>query len=139
MVAKYWIESIARLPVEVEIASEFRYREPAMPKGGAAISVSQSGETADTLAALRYAKEQGQKIIAIVNAGELDRPRGRRRAADLGRPRDRRRLDQGLHHAARRPRCRRHRAGAGARRISHEREAELVGLLTEMPRAPARC
>src|SRR5712671_6929710 len=70
IVAKYWLERIARISVEIDIASEFRYRAPAMPKGGAAIFVSQSGETADTLAALRYAKAQGQKIIAIVNQPE---------------------------------------------------------------------
>src|SRR5258708_3516374 len=67
IVAKYWLERIARISLEIDIASEFRYRAPAMPKGGAAIFVSQSGETADTLAALRYAKAQGQKIIAVVN------------------------------------------------------------------------
>jgi glutamine---fructose-6-phosphate transaminase (isomerizing) len=67
IVAKYWFERIARISVETDIASEFRYRAPTMPRGGAAIFVSQSGETADTLAALRYARAQGQKIIAIVN------------------------------------------------------------------------
>ena len=70
IVTKYWLERIARISVEIDIASEFRYRESAMPKGGAAIFVSQSGETADTLAALRYAKAQGQKIIAVVNQPE---------------------------------------------------------------------
>ena len=70
IVAKYWLERIARIPVEIDIASEFRYRAPAMPRGGAAIFVSQSGETADTLAALRYAKSQNQKIIAVVNQPE---------------------------------------------------------------------
>ena len=70
MVAKYWLESLARVPVEVDIASEFRYRGAAMPKGGVALFVSQSGETADTLAALRYAKDQGQKILSIVNVPE---------------------------------------------------------------------
>src|SRR6202171_5768994 len=70
MVAKYWLERMARISVEIDIASEFRYRAPAMPTGGAAIFVSQSGETADTLAALRYAKAQGQKIIAVVNQPE---------------------------------------------------------------------
>jgi glutamine---fructose-6-phosphate transaminase (isomerizing) len=70
VVAKYWLEQIARISVEVDIASEFRYRAPAMPRGGASIFVSQSGETADTLAALRYAKAQGQKIIAVVNQPE---------------------------------------------------------------------
>jgi len=70
VVAKYWLERIAHIAVEVDIASEFRYRAPAMPPGGAAMFVSQSGETADTLAALRYAKAQGQKIIAVVNQPE---------------------------------------------------------------------
>jgi glucosamine--fructose-6-phosphate aminotransferase (isomerizing) len=70
LVAKYWLERIARIPVETDVASEFRYREPAMPKDGAALVISQSGETADTLAALRYCREAGQKIIAIVNQPE---------------------------------------------------------------------
>jgi glucosamine--fructose-6-phosphate aminotransferase (isomerizing) len=67
MVAKYWFEKIARLPVEVDLASEFRYREPPMIENGGCLFVSQSGETADTLAALRYAKEQGQYCLSIVN------------------------------------------------------------------------
>jgi glucosamine--fructose-6-phosphate aminotransferase (isomerizing) len=66
-VAKYWFERLARLPVEVDVASEFRYREPPMRKGDLAIFISQSGETADTLAALRYAKEQGQHTLSVVN------------------------------------------------------------------------
>ena len=70
MVAKYWIEQIARVPVEVDIASEFRYRAMALPKGGLALFISQSGETADTLAALRYCREQGQHIVGVVNAPE---------------------------------------------------------------------
>ncbi len=70
LIAKYWFEKYARLPVEVDIASEFRYREPPMPEGGLALFVSQSGETADTLAALRYCAEQGQHIASIVNVQE---------------------------------------------------------------------
>lgn len=66
-VAKYWFERLARLPVEIDIASEFRYREAPMTKGDAMLVISQSGETADTLAALRYAKEQGQHILSVVN------------------------------------------------------------------------
>jgi len=66
-VAKYWFEQIARLPVEIDIASEFRYREAPMPEGGVALYISQSGETADTLAALRYAKAQKQRILSVVN------------------------------------------------------------------------
>ena len=70
MVAKYWFEQIARLPVEVELGSEFRYRAPPLPEGGVCIAVSQSGETADTLAAVRYAKAQKQHILAVVNVPE---------------------------------------------------------------------
>ncbi|MBT7138056.1 MAG: glutamine--fructose-6-phosphate transaminase (isomerizing) [Rhodospirillaceae bacterium] len=70
LTAKYWFEQIARVPVEVDIASEFRYRGMVMPEGGLAIFISQSGETADTLAALRYCREQGQKILSIVNVAE---------------------------------------------------------------------
>ena len=70
MVAKYWFEKLARLPVEVEVASELRYREPPLPEGGVCIAVSQSGETVDTLAALRYAKAQGQTVLSVVNVPE---------------------------------------------------------------------
>ena len=70
LTAKYWLESIARVTVEADIASEFRYRGAHMPEGGVAVFISQSGETADTLAALRYAKDQGQKILSIVNVPE---------------------------------------------------------------------
>ena len=67
MVAKYWFERFAHLPVEVDIASEFRYRSAPLGPGGLAIVVSQSGETADTLASLRYAREHGQHVLSIVN------------------------------------------------------------------------
>ena len=67
LVAKYWFEHLARLPVDIDVASEFRYREAPLTAGGLAIFVSQSGETADTLATLRYAKEQKQHILSIVN------------------------------------------------------------------------
>jgi glutamine---fructose-6-phosphate transaminase (isomerizing) len=70
MVGKYWFEKLARLPVETDVASELRYRNPVYSKAGAALFVSQSGETADTLAALRDAKAQGQTTIAIVNVAE---------------------------------------------------------------------
>ena len=66
-VAKYWFEQLARIPVEVDVASEFRYREAPLLEGGLAIFISQSGETADTLAGLRYAKSQGQSILSVVN------------------------------------------------------------------------
>lgn len=67
LTAKYWFEKFARLPVEIDVASEFRYREVPMADNGLMIVVSQSGETADTLASLRYAKEQGQHVMAVVN------------------------------------------------------------------------
>jgi glucosamine--fructose-6-phosphate aminotransferase (isomerizing) len=67
LVGKYWLERYARIPVEIDIASEFRYREPPLAQGGLALFVSQSGETADTLATLRYCKAQGQSIASIVN------------------------------------------------------------------------
>lgn len=70
LTAKYWFEQIARLPVEVDIASEFRYREPPIPGRTAALFVSQSGETADTLAALRYCEGKADKILSVVNVPE---------------------------------------------------------------------
>ncbi|WP_292313068.1 glutamine--fructose-6-phosphate transaminase (isomerizing) [Marivivens sp.] len=69
-VAKYWFEQIAGLPVEIDVASEFRYREPPITEGTVALFVSQSGETADTLAALRYCAGKADKIVAVVNVPE---------------------------------------------------------------------
>jgi glucosamine--fructose-6-phosphate aminotransferase (isomerizing) len=69
-VGRYWFEQIARLPVDIDIASEFRYREVPMPKDGACLFISQSGETIDTLAALRYARETDQTIVSVVNVPE---------------------------------------------------------------------
>ena len=70
LVAKFWIERYARVSVEVDISSEFRYRETPLPKDGLTLFISQSGETADTLAALRYAKSQSQHIVSLVNVRE---------------------------------------------------------------------
>ena len=67
LVGKYWFERLARIPVDIDIASEFRYREAPMASHGLALFISQSGETADTLAGLRYAKEQGQHVMSVVN------------------------------------------------------------------------
>jgi glucosamine--fructose-6-phosphate aminotransferase (isomerizing) len=67
LVAKYWFERFARLPVEIDVASEFRYREAPLTTGGLALFVSQSGETADTLATLRYARAHKQHVLAVVN------------------------------------------------------------------------
>jgi glucosamine--fructose-6-phosphate aminotransferase (isomerizing) len=70
LVAKYWFERLARLPVDIDVASEFRYREMPLSSKDAALFVSQSGETADTLASLRYCKAQGMQIGAVVNVRE---------------------------------------------------------------------
>ncbi|GFE51283.1 glutamine--fructose-6-phosphate aminotransferase [isomerizing] [Roseobacter cerasinus] len=70
LTAKYWFEQIARLPVDVDVASEFRYREPPVPARTTALFVSQSGETADTLAALRYCADKADKIVSVVNVSE---------------------------------------------------------------------
>src|SRR5882672_4347720 len=70
LIGKYWFEKLARLPVEADFASELRYRHPVYPEGGLALYVSQSGETADTLAAMRDAKAHGQRIAAIANVRE---------------------------------------------------------------------
>ena len=134
LVAKYWLERIARIAVEVDIASEFRYRAPAMPRGGAAIFISQSGETADTLAALRYAKSQRQHVIAVVNqpessiAREADIVLPTLAGPEIGVASTKAFTTQlavlgALTIAMARAR--------GA--ITHEREAALVGHLTEIP------
>ena len=140
-VAKYWFEGLARLPVEIEVASEFRYREPPLGPGTLGLFVSQSGETADTLAALRYVRGPGRPHRLGRQRRELDhRPRERRRAADPRRPRDRRRLDQGLHLPAHRAR----RAGARRRppaRPARRRRGGAPGRRARRragPRSPAR-
>ncbi len=79
MVAKYWFETFARVPVDIDVASEFRYRDPVLEAGGLALFISQSGETADTLAALRHCKDNGQTIAVVVNVPTSSMAR----AADL--------------------------------------------------------
>jgi glutamine---fructose-6-phosphate transaminase (isomerizing) len=134
VVAKYWLERIARIAVDIDIASEFRYRAPAMPPGGAAIFVSQSGETADTLAALRYAKTQGQKIIAVINQAESSIAR----EADVVLPTlagpeigvaSTKAFTTQLAVLASMTLALARARGA----IDHAREAELVGVMTEIP------
>ena len=117
MIGKYWFEKLARLPVEADVASELRYRNPVYPKGGLCLYVSQSGETADTLAAMRDAKAAGQTVAAIVNVPESSIAR----EADVvwptyAGPGDRRRFDQGLHLPARGARLACHRGRARAAR-----------------------
>ncbi len=70
LVGRHWFESIARLPCDADIASEFRYRDPPLPKGGLGLLISQSGETADTLAALRAMRAQGQTVLSVLNVAE---------------------------------------------------------------------
>jgi glucosamine--fructose-6-phosphate aminotransferase (isomerizing) len=70
LVGRYWIESLARLPVDADVASELRYRDPPLAEGGGAILVSQSGETADTMAALRLLRGGGQRVLSVVNVPE---------------------------------------------------------------------
>ena len=67
LVARYWFEQLARLPVEIDVASEARYREAPLERDGLTLVISQSGETADTLASLRYARSQGQHTLSVVN------------------------------------------------------------------------
>ena len=134
LVAKYWLESVARIAVEVDIASEFRYRAPAMPRGGAAIFISQSGETADTLAALRYARAQAQHIIAVVNqpessiAREADAVLPTLAGPEIGVASTKAFTTQLAVLAALTVAMARARGA-----ITHEREVELVGHLTEIP------
>ena len=134
LVAKNWLERIARIAVEVDIASEFRYRAPAMPQGGAAIFISQSGETADTLAALRYARSQAQRIIAVVNqpessiAREADIVLPTLAGPEIGVASTKAFTTQLAVLAALTVAMARARGA-----ISHEREAELVRHLTEIP------
>jgi glucosamine--fructose-6-phosphate aminotransferase (isomerizing) len=70
MVGRYWIEQVARIPVDADVASELRYRDPPLPEGGAAVMISQSGETADNLAAMKMLRDRGQTILSIVNVPE---------------------------------------------------------------------
>jgi glucosamine--fructose-6-phosphate aminotransferase (isomerizing) len=70
LTGRFWLESLARMPTDADVASEFRYRAPPMPAGGLGLLISQSGETADTLAALRYMKAQAQKIVSVLNVPE---------------------------------------------------------------------
>ena len=134
IVAKYWLERIARISVEIDIASEFRYRAPAMPKGGAAIFVSQSGETADTLAALRYARRRRRRSSP---SSTSRRARSRARPMSYCRPWPAprsasprpRRLRRNSRCSPASPSRWRGRAAPSAM----PREAELVGVMTEIP------
>lgn len=135
VVAKYWIEKYARVPVEIDVASEMRYREPPLPSNGLSIFVSQSGETADTLATLRYCKSQGQRIASIVNvrtstiARESDAILPTLAGPEIGVASTKAFTCQ-LSALA----CLVLALGRAKGTISSELEKELVGALTEVPR-----
>ncbi|HWH17694.1 MAG TPA: glutamine--fructose-6-phosphate transaminase (isomerizing) [Allosphingosinicella sp.] len=136
MVAKYWLEQFARVPVELDIASEFRYRQPVLEEGGMALFISQSGETADTLAALRHAREQGQKIAVVVNvptssmAREADLLLPTRAGPEIGVASTKAFTCQLAVLAALAAKIARDKG-----RMSEEEEREIVGHLSEAPRA----
>ena len=97
LVGKYALERWARLPVEIDVASEFRYRDPVIGPDTLCVAISQSGETADTLAAMRLARQAGAHVLAVTNiVGLAGDPGGRRRALHPGGPRDRGRGHQDL-------------------------------------------
>ena len=135
IVGKYWFERIARLPVEVDIASEFRYREAPLTKGGLSMVISQSGETADTLAALRYCRSQGQKVAAIVNvpgstiARESDAVLRTYAGAEIGVASTKAFTCQLTLLA-----CLAIAAGRARGAITPDQERELVGALVQVPR-----
>src|SRR6266852_200110 len=97
LIARYWFERYAGLPVEIDIASEFRYRNVPLDSGNLAIFVSQSGETADTLASLEFAKAHGQRVLSVVNVPSSTMARAPNRIADTRRPGSLRGFHQGVH------------------------------------------
>ena len=121
LIGKFMIEQLARLPVEVDYGSEYRYRDPIVGPETLAVVITQSGETADTLAALREAKAKGARSMAICNVvGSDGDARDRRHRLHARRARDRRGVDQGVHVAARRAAHPRALPGAGARHDRRE-------------------
>ena len=135
LVGKYWIERYARVPVEIDIASEFRYREAPLQPGGLAVFISQSGETADTLATLRYCKAGGQHIASVVNvrtstiARESDAVLPTLAGPEIGVASTKAFTCQLAALA-----CLSIALGRARGTISAEKERELVAALTEMPR-----
>ncbi|MGK2921292.1 MAG: glutamine--fructose-6-phosphate transaminase (isomerizing), partial [Methyloceanibacter sp.] len=135
LVAKYWFERWARLPVDVDIASEFRYREVAPPPGGAALFVSQSGETADTLASLRYCRQQRQHVLSVVNVEESSIARESDVVLPtLGGPEIGVASTKAFTCQLTVLACLAIAAGKARGVIGHELEAELVKALVEVPR-----
>ncbi len=136
LVAKYWIEQFARVPVDIDVASEFRYRQPVLEPGGLALFISQSGETADTLAALRHARAEQQRIAVVVNVPtRLDGARSGPAASDPRGAGDRRRFDQGVHLPARGACGARRQSRLGKGRLSRDEERDIVANLQQAPAA----
>ncbi|GFO82040.1 MAG: hypothetical protein A49_16670 [Methyloceanibacter sp.] len=134
-VAKYWFERWAKLPVDADIASEFRYREIGMEPGGAALFVSQSGETADTLASLRYCREQNQHVLSVVNVRESSIARESDAVLPtLGGPEIGVASTKAFTCQLTVLACLAIAAGKARGTISPERETELVKALVEVPR-----
>ena len=135
LVAKYWFERYARLPVEIDVASEMRYREAPMEPGGLALFISQSGETADTLATLRYCRSQKQHVAAIVNvkestiARESDAVLPTLAGPEIGVASTKAFTCQLTVLA-----CLAIKAGRARGHLSEKQEMDLVGQLTEVPR-----
>ncbi|MFQ5971514.1 MAG: glutamine--fructose-6-phosphate transaminase (isomerizing) [Alphaproteobacteria bacterium] len=133
-VGKYWLETLARMPVEVDIGSEFRYRDVPLPEGGVALFVSQSGETVDTLEALRHCKRAGQHIVSVVNVPESMIARESHvvlptlAGPEIGVASTKAFTTQLTVLA-----CFAIAAARARGAIDHRREAELVGALTEAP------
>ena len=135
LVAKYWFEKYARLPVEIDVASEMRYRKAPMEPGGLALFISQSGETADTLEVLRYCKSQKQHVAAVVNvtestiARESDATLPTLAGPEIGVASTKAFTCQLTVLA-----CMAIKAGVERGHISKEQEMELVSQLVEVPR-----
>ena len=135
LIAKYWFERYARLPVEIDIASEFRYREAPLPDAGLALFISQSGETADTLAGLRYCRREKQTILSIVNvpqstiARESDAILPTLAGPEIGVASTKAFTSQLTVLA-----CMAIAAGRARGTISQQQEGELVRALVELPR-----
>ena len=140
LIAKYAIEHWTRLPVEVEIASEFRYRDPVLDRDTLVVAICQSGETADTLEAVRHAREQKARVLAdLQHQRRADPARVRRRALHPGRAGDRGRLDQGVPGAGDRELPGRPGAGAGPRhQVPATRSPASTPTLEAMPDAGRR-
>ena len=137
LIGRYAIEEWARVPVEMDIASEYRYRNPVVGPGDLVIGITQSGETADTLAAMRLARERGATVLAVTNimGSQATRDADGVLFTRAG-PRDRRRRDEDVRRPGRRPcTCSRCGSPSCAARCAPERLRELVAELKRIPHA----